>query len=72
MVVAASTVVSVGLVVVGGAELFTGNNLVVMARVQGRITTGELLRNWGVSLGGNLAGAVVGSLVAGFYPRPGE
>jgi len=51
------------LVVVGGAELFTGNNLVVMARVQGRITTAELLRNWGVSLAGNLVGALLAVLL---------
>ncbi len=30
------------LVVVAGAELFTGNNLLVMARADGKISTGEL------------------------------
>ena len=34
------------LVVVAGAELFTGNNLLVMAWAGKRITTGELLQNW--------------------------
>ena len=34
------------LVVVAGAELFTGNNLMVMAWADRRITTAELLRNW--------------------------
>ena len=34
------------LVVVGGAELFTGNNLIVMAWAERRVTTAELLRNW--------------------------
>lgn len=46
------------LVVVGGAELFTGNNLIVMARASGRITTGELLRNWAIVYVGNLVGSI--------------
>jgi formate/nitrite transporter len=46
------------LVVVAGAELFTGNNLLAMAWAARRITTGELLRNWAVVALGNLAGAV--------------
>ena len=33
------------LVVIGGAELFTGNNLLVMAWAEGRITTAQLARN---------------------------
>jgi formate/nitrite transporter len=47
------------LVVVGGAELFTGNALMVMAAVDRRITTRRLLRNWGVVYFGNLFGALV-------------
>jgi formate/nitrite transporter len=46
------------LVVVAGAELFTGNNLLAMAWAGRRITTGELLRNWAVVALGNLVGAV--------------
>jgi formate/nitrite transporter len=46
------------LVVVAGAELFTGNNLIVMARAQGLIGTGEVVRNWVIVFAGNLAGAV--------------
>jgi len=46
------------LVVVGGAELFTGNNLIVMAWVDGRIPLGRLLRNWGLVYAGNLVGAL--------------
>lgn len=34
------------LVVVAGAELFTGNNLKVMALASGRITVSQLLRSW--------------------------
>lgn len=54
------TVFALGLilVVVGGAELFTGNALMVMAAVDGRITPGALLRNWGIVYVGNLIGAV--------------
>jgi len=45
------------LVVVAGAELFTGNNLLAMAWADGKITTRELLRNWAVVCGANFAGA---------------
>jgi formate transporter len=46
------------LVIVGGAELFTGNNLIVMAWANGRVTTAELLRNWVVVFIGNLVGGI--------------
>lgn len=46
------------LVVVGGAELFTGNNLVVMAWASGRISSRALLRNWGIVYAGNFVGSV--------------
>ncbi|MFQ3219078.1 MAG: formate transporter [Paraglaciecola sp.] len=45
------------LVVVAGAELFTGNNLLVMAWADGLITSKELLRNWLVVCVANFAGA---------------
>jgi len=45
------------LVVVAGAELFTGNNLIVMARASGRIGTLALLRNWTIVYAGNFVGA---------------
>ncbi len=50
---------SIGLimVVVAGAELFTGNNLLVMAFVDRKITLVELLRNWTIVLVGNALGA---------------
>ena len=51
------------LVVVGGAELFTGNNLIVMAWASRRITTLKLLRNWGLVYAGNLAGALATALL---------
>jgi len=46
------------LVVVGGAELFTGNNLIVMAWASKKVTTGALLRNWGIVYAGNFAGGL--------------
>jgi formate transporter len=46
------------LVVVGGAELFTGNNLIAMAWASGRVTTQQVIRNWGWVYLGNLIGAV--------------
>jgi formate/nitrite transporter len=45
------------LVVVAGAELFTGNNLMVMAWADRRVTTSELLRNWVVVYAANAVGA---------------
>jgi formate/nitrite transporter len=45
------------LVVVAGAELFTGNNLMVMARVHGKISTSLLLRNFAVVYVANFVGA---------------
>jgi formate transporter len=45
------------LVVVAGAELFTGNNLLAMAWASGRISSFELLRNWIVVCAANFVGA---------------
>ncbi len=44
-------------VVVAGAELFTGNNLLAMAWAAGRISTGEVLRNWLIVCAANFVGA---------------
>jgi formate transporter len=58
------------LVVVGGAELFTGNNLIIMAWANKRIPTSSVLRNWGIVYVGNFAGAlltVVVVLLSGQY-----
>jgi formate/nitrite transporter len=46
------------LVIVGGAELFTGNNLLAMAWASRRISTGAVIRNWVIVYVGNLVGAV--------------
>jgi len=45
------------LVVVAGAELFTGNNLLAMAWAGGKITGAEVLRNWAIVCAANFAGA---------------
>jgi formate transporter len=46
------------LVVVGGAVLFTGNNLIAMAWTSGRVTTQQVMRNWGWVYLNNLVGAI--------------
>jgi formate/nitrite transporter len=46
------------IVLVGGAELFTGNNLIVMAWASGNVSAKEMLRNWVVVYFGNLIGAL--------------
>lgn len=46
------------LVVVGGAELFTGNVLLVMAWRSGRLTAGRVARNWALVFAGNAVGAL--------------
>lgn len=46
------------LVIIAGAELFTGNSLIVMAYVSRKVTLKQLLRNWGVVFAGNLAGSL--------------
>jgi len=59
------------LVVVAGAELFTGNNLLVMAWADRKITTFELLRSWAVVCMGNFIGAV-GLAILVFLARHAE
>lgn len=58
-------VFSVGLimVVVGGAELFTGNTLIVMAWAGRKVKTTALLRNWALVYIGNFAGAAGSALL---------
>ena len=46
------------LVVVAGAELFTGNNLIVMAWAGGKVSFQSVLRNWIVVYLGNLVGSL--------------
>src|SRR5688500_12109398 len=51
------------LVVVAGAELFTGNNLVVMAWASRRVSTRRLLGNWTLVYAGNFVGALGTALI---------
>jgi formate transporter FocA len=62
---AAGVAFSLGLilVVVGGAELFTGNNLIVMAWANGKIKTSLLIRNWAIVYVGNFVGAMATALL---------
>lgn len=46
------------LVIIAGAELFTGNNLIVMAYVSRKVTLEQLLRNWIIVFIGNLVGSL--------------
>ena len=56
------------LVIVGGAELFTGNNLVVMAWASGKVSTRSLLHKWVIVYFGNFVGAI-GTAVMVFLTR---
>ncbi len=50
------------LIIIGGAELFTGNNLIIMAWASRKLSTFRVLRNWGIVYIGNLIGAVATAL----------
>ncbi len=47
------------LVIVAGAELFTGNALIIMAYASRKVSTLSLLRNWVIVYIGNLIGSVL-------------
>lgn len=51
------------LVVVAGAELFTGNNLIVMACAARKITLAALARNWAIVYAANFAGGVAAAVM---------
>jgi formate/nitrite transporter len=51
------------LVVVAGAELFTGNNLIVMAWASRRVSTARLLANWSIVWIGNFVGATATAVI---------
>jgi len=50
------------LVVIAGAELFTGNNLIVMAWADGKVSAAQLLRNWLLVYVANFVGAVAAAI----------
>lgn len=47
------------LVILAGAELFTGNNLMTISVLERRITPGEMLKNWILVYSGNFIGSVL-------------
>jgi formate transporter len=47
------------LVVIAGAELFTGNTLIIMAWASGKVTTLSVIRNWLVVYFGNFLGSII-------------
>ena len=59
------------LVVVAGAELFTGNNLLAMAWADGLIGTRDVVRNWLVVYAGNVIGCL-GTVVLVLWGDIGE
>ena len=66
------TVFSVGLmlVILGGAELFTGNCLILLSVFGGRVKVSELLKNWSIVYFGNFLGSVLLAYIifnAGLY-----
>lgn len=48
-----------GMVMLLGAELFTGNCMIPISVLEKKTTVGKMLRNWAVVYGGNLAGALL-------------
>ncbi len=62
------------LVVVAGAELFTGNTLIVIATASGRVRVRSLLRTWVIVYLANFAGALLTTLIvywSGLYESAG-
>ena len=55
------SVFSVGLmlVIIAGAELFTGNNLIMMSVLNKQTSLGSMLRNWGIVFFANLVGSLL-------------
>lgn len=54
------------LVIIGGAELFTGNCLIVMAWADKKVSSAELLRNWAIVYLGNFIGSVGSAVLVHF------
>lgn len=46
------------LILVAGAELFTGNTLIIMATISGKVSIWQLLRNWAIVYAGNFVGSI--------------
>ena len=46
------------MVLVAGSELFTGNNLIIIALLEKKITLPQMLKNWIFVFGGNFIGEI--------------
>ena len=66
--VISSVVFPIGLfmVLVGGAELFTGNCLIIIPVLSKKATVKGMLRNWGIVYLGNMVGGLLIALLANF------
>lgn len=51
------------MVMIAGSELFTGNNLMIIAALKKEITIGQMLRNWGLVYLGNFIGSLLIALL---------
>lgn len=51
------------MVIIAGAELFTGNSLIIISVLDGKATVKGMLRNWGIVYLGNLAGSILVAVV---------
>lgn len=47
------------MVLIAGSELFTGNNLIILAVLERRVSVGKMLKNWFFVFLGNFIGAVL-------------
>ena len=47
------------MLVIGGGELFTGNNLMVLALARGKVSLRAIFRNWTIAYSANAAGAML-------------
>jgi formate transporter len=54
------------LVIVGGAELFTGNNLIMMAWADKKVSTGLMVKNWAIVFVGNFVGSILTVIIMYF------
>lgn len=77
LVMGASFGIALTLVIIAGAELFTGNNMIfTISTLAGRTSVKDTLLNWAIVFVGNLIGAVVLSLIVKgtglFNAAPGD
>lgn len=58
------------MVLIAGSELFTGNNLIVISVLEGRVRLYKMLKNWFFVYLGNFIGALIVSLLVTFGHTP--